>query len=125
MLVDCNLHNLFNLEIIFNKGNQLFALVDCEEFKKIRHLHIIFHFQYGDKFDLEKSDDNIKPEDAGRKYVTDVFNAFPDVSFTMEYRTYSISIKEAIYYQKKYQNVVFKFEIIQDRTYSAFSEHLK
>jgi hypothetical protein len=60
--------------------------VDCEEFKKIRHLHIIHASnRYSDEFDLEKSDDNIKPEDADRKYVTDVFNAFPDVSFTMGY----------------------------------------
>ncbi len=65
--------------------SQLSALVNCEEFKKIRHLHIILHVRYGDKIDLEKSDDNIKPEDADRKYMTDVFNAFPAVSFTLEY----------------------------------------
>ncbi len=53
--------------------------MDCEEFKKIRHLHIIVHDRYKSKIDLEKSDDTIKPEDADRKYVTDVFNAFPDV----------------------------------------------
>jgi hypothetical protein len=87
MLVDCNLHNLFNLEIKFDEENQLFALVECEEFKKIRHLHINIDIENEDEFDLEKSEDNIKPEDAGRKYVTDVFNAFPDVSFTMVYRT--------------------------------------
>ncbi len=56
--------------------------MDCEEFKKIRHLHIIITDRYG-KIDFEKSDDNIKPEDADRKYVTDVFNAFPAVSFTL------------------------------------------
>jgi hypothetical protein len=59
--------------------------VDCVEFKKIRHLHIIANVSYSDKFDLEKSDDNIGPEDADRKYVTDVFNAFPAVLFTMEF----------------------------------------
>jgi hypothetical protein len=84
MLVDCNLHNLRNLEIKIWKEDQLFALVDCEEFKKIRHLHIIITDIYG-KIVIEKSEDNIKPEDADRKYVTDVFNAFPAVSFTLEY----------------------------------------
>jgi hypothetical protein len=57
--------------------------VDCEEFKKIRRLHIIFNVSFLDEIDLEKIDDNIKLEDADRKYVTDVFNAFPAVSFTL------------------------------------------
>ena len=45
-------------------------------------------------------------EDEDRKYVTDVFNAFPDVSFTVNYYQ-EISIEKAISYHKKYQNVVF------------------
>ncbi len=69
--------------------------MDCEEFKKIRHLHIIITDKY-DKIDLEKSDVYIKPEDADRKYVTDVFNAFPAVSFTMEFYRYDKSIEKAI-----------------------------
>ncbi len=56
--------------------------MDCEEFKKIRHLHIIIVAGLNNPIHLEKFDDNIKPEDADRKYVTDVFSAFPDVSFT-------------------------------------------
>jgi hypothetical protein len=68
--------------------------VDCEEFKKIRHLHIIVLVDYDNEFDLEKSYDNIKPEDADIKYVTDVFNAFPDVSFT--YMDGKISCEKAI-----------------------------
>jgi hypothetical protein len=70
--------------------------LDCEEFKKIRHLHIIANLFDYDEFDLEKSVDKIKPEDAGRKYVTDVFNAFPAVSFTLEYILESISSEKAI-----------------------------
>jgi hypothetical protein len=41
--------------------------VDCEEFKKIRNLHIIEGGYYSSKNELEKSDNNIKPEDAERK----------------------------------------------------------
>ncbi len=93
---------------MIKRENQLFALVDCEEFKKIRHLHIIFHVSLSDKIYLEKSDDNIKPEDADRKYVGDVFNAFPAVSFTLKYFLRGISSEKAIQYHKKYQNVVFK-----------------
>ncbi len=48
MLVDCNLHNLFNLEIKIEKENKLFALVDCEEFKKIRHLQIFYDVENDD-----------------------------------------------------------------------------
>ncbi len=102
--------------------------MDCEEFKKIRHLHIICHFKGGSgnsDVDLEKSDDNIKPEDAGRKCVTDVFNAFPAVSFTMEYPAKAISSEKATLYHKKYQNVGFNFGITLNRSYSAFCEHLK
>jgi hypothetical protein len=58
--------------------------VDSEEFKKIRNLHIIIANYLFNEIDLEKSDDNIEPEDADRKNVTDVFNAFPAVSFRME-----------------------------------------
>jgi hypothetical protein len=58
--------------------DQLFALVDCEEFKMIRRPHIYCDFTFDD-YNLEKSDDNIEPEDAGRKYDLDVFKAFPDV----------------------------------------------
>jgi hypothetical protein len=58
--------------------SQLFALVDCDEFKMIRRPHIIFNTSI-DVADLEKSDDNNEPEDADIKYVTDVFKAFPDV----------------------------------------------
>ncbi len=58
--------------------------MDCEEFKKIRHLHILNH-DWPKSIHLKKSDDNINPEDADRKYVTDVFNAFPAVLFTMEF----------------------------------------
>ncbi len=47
MLVDCNLHNLRNLEINNMDRNKLFEFVDCEEFKKIRHLHIIVDGGYG------------------------------------------------------------------------------
>ncbi len=98
--------------------------MDCEEFKKIRHLHIIFDVSQSDKIDLEKCDDNIKPEDADRKYVTDVFNAFPAVLFTLEYNVW-LSSEKAIQYHKKYPNVVFIFPYIQNRTYSAFCEHLE
>ncbi len=101
--------------------DHLFALVDSEEFKKIRHLHIIVKGGY-DKIDLEKSDDNIKH--ANRKYLADVFNAFPDVSFTCDYRGKEISIEKAINYQMKYQNVVFKFCSIRNRTYSDFCKFL-
>ncbi len=33
-------------------------------------------------------------------------------------------MEEAINYQKKYQNVAFKFQGTLNRTYSAFCEHL-
>jgi hypothetical protein len=79
MLVNCNLHNLRNLEINLKGKNELFALVDCEEFMMIRNPHITFGTNYGDKIHLEKGNDNIKPEDADTKYVADVFKAFPDV----------------------------------------------
>ncbi len=103
--------------------SQLFALVNCEEFKKIGHLHIILDVSLGKNY-LEKSDDNIKPEDADRKYMTDVFNAFPAVSFTLEY-WYQLSSEKAIQYHTKYPNVVFKFDNSIKRTYSAFCEHLE
>ena len=86
--------------------------MDCEEFKKIRHLHIIVKGGY-DKIDLEKSDDNIKH--ANRKYLADVFNAFPDVSFTCDYRGKEISIEKAINYQKKYQTVIFIISMVRYR----------
>ncbi len=54
--------------------------------------------------------------------MTDVFKSFPDVSFTLQYRGEEISIEKVINYQKKYQNVVFKFDDTLNRTYSAFSE---
>jgi hypothetical protein len=82
MLVQCNLHNLRNLKIKIDNQSQLFALVDCDEFKMIRRPHIIIDTSDG-VFDLEKSDDNNEPEDADRKHVTDLFKAFPDVYFTM------------------------------------------
>jgi hypothetical protein len=97
--------------------------VDCEEFKKIRHLHIILNVGLS-KIYLEKSDDNIKPEDVDRKYMTDVFNAFPAVSFTLEYWN-PLSSEKAIQYHKKYPNAVFKFDNSINRTYSAFCEHLE
>jgi hypothetical protein len=78
MLVQCNLHNLRNLKIKIDGVSKLFALVDCDEFKMIRRPHIIFNTRI-DVTDLEKSDDNNEPEDADRKYVTDVFKAFPDL----------------------------------------------
>jgi hypothetical protein len=59
--------------------------VDCEEFKQIRHLHIFFDFGNDSVIRLEKSDYNIKPENPTRKYMKDVFNAFPAVSFTLKY----------------------------------------
>ncbi len=58
--------------------------MDCEEFKMIRHLHIII-VDIRNIINFEKSVDNVRPEDADRRYVTDVFSAFPDVSFTLEY----------------------------------------
>ncbi len=70
---------------MIRKENQLFALVDCEEFKKIRHLHIFFHVGFPKNIHFEKSVYSNKPEDADRKYVADVLNAFPAVSFTLEY----------------------------------------
>jgi hypothetical protein len=78
MLVFWSLHNIRNLEIYIKGIDQLFALVDCEEFKMIRHPHIYCLFDH-EYYNLEKSDDNIEPEDAGKKYVLDVFKAFPDV----------------------------------------------
>ncbi len=62
----------------------------------IRRPHIII-INYSDTNLLEKN-----------KKLTDVFNAFPDVSFTFETQE-SPSAEEVIYYHKKYQNVVFKF----------------
>ncbi len=103
--------------------SQLFALVECDEFKMIRRPHIIF-ITSNDVFDLEKSDDNNEPEDADRKYVTDVFKAFPDVYFTVEH-FHNISIEKAIPFQKKYQNVVFRFESYLNRDSKAFSRHLE
>ncbi len=98
--------------------------MDCEEFKKIRNLHIILYCY--NKIYLEKSDDNIKPEDADRKYVADVFNAFPAVSFTLEFDLgKKISSEKVIQYHKKYPNVVFKYSNALNRTYSAFCEHLE
>jgi hypothetical protein len=78
MLVNCNLHNLRSLEIKLKGLNILYGLVGCEEFKMIRRPRI-FIYAYDDKIDLEESDNNIKPEDADRKYLTDVFKALPDV----------------------------------------------
>ena len=43
----------------------------------IRHPHINLYGIH--VIELEKSDDNNEPEYAGRKYVTDAFNSFPDV----------------------------------------------
>ncbi len=70
--------------------------MDCEEFKQIRHLHIIIDDRNEDEIDLEKSGDNIKPEDADRKYMTEVFNAFPAVSFTLDYMLKAISSEKVI-----------------------------
>jgi hypothetical protein len=78
MLVHCNLHNLPNIQISINGINQLLAFVGCEEFKMIKRPHIIVN-EFVEKIQLEKSYDNIKPVDAGIKYVADVFEAFPDV----------------------------------------------
>jgi hypothetical protein len=50
-----------------------------EKFKMIRRPHIIIFDFSSDIKKLEKSDDINEPEDADRKYVTDVFKAFPDV----------------------------------------------
>ncbi len=72
MLVNCNLHNLSNL--VINKVNEigLFALVNCEEFKMIRRPQIII-------------DELLSYDDRTTKQLTDIFNAFPDVSFTLEH----------------------------------------
>ncbi len=78
MLVHWSLHKIRNLLITIYSGDQLFALVDCEEFKMIRRPHIYCDFLYSD-YNLEKSEDNIEPVNAERKYVLDVFKAFPDV----------------------------------------------
>ena len=122
MLVNCNLHNLRYLEIMTDDVYKIFSLVDCEEFKKIRHLHIIIN-DFPNEIHLEMSDVN---KDADIKYATDVFNAFPDVSFTVTL-SYGkkVSIEEVIKYINKYQNVVFNFRCIQNSSYSAFCEHLK
>jgi hypothetical protein len=101
MLVNYNLHNLRNLEIKIIQVDHLYSLVDCEEFKMIRHLHIII---YGWNYILKREDD-MKPSKI--KLLTDVFSAFPDVSFTFEYKSHDISIENAIKFQKKFQNVVF------------------
>ncbi len=45
----------------------------------IKRPRIVIRLNYRDKIDLEKSDDNMEPEDAEKKYVTDVFKEFPDV----------------------------------------------
>ncbi len=87
--------------------------MECEKFKMIRRPHIIIT-NFGDKIELEKSDDTNKPEDANRKNVTDVFKAFPDVQFTMIYNA-RISFKKALDIQKKYQNVNFDFVYIEEQ----------
>ncbi len=71
--------------------------------------HIIIRLVGRDKIVLEKSENNIEPEDADRKYVTDVFKAFPDVQFTLENIKTRISYEKAIDIQKKYQNVNFEY----------------
>jgi hypothetical protein len=93
MLVNYKLHNLRNL--VINLGDdKLFALVDCEEFKMIRRPHIIIKI--------------ISSFLEMRKRMTDVFNAFPDVLFTIE--THERPSSEEINNDhKKYQNVVFKY----------------
>ncbi len=85
-----------------------------EKFKMIRRPHIIIFDFSSDIKKLEKSDDINEPEDADRKYVTDVFKAFPDVQFTMTYG-FQISIKKALDFHKKYQNVNFNFREIEER----------
>jgi predicted TIM-barrel fold metal-dependent hydrolase len=72
---------------------------------------------------LEKIEDNILLEKAEGKYITDVFKAFPDVSFEVHWGR--ISFEKAIDIQKKYQNVFFDFFSIKDRTYEAFSRHFE
>jgi hypothetical protein len=39
--------------------------------------------------------------------VSDVLNAFPDISFTLQYSGREEPLEKAIYFQKKYQNVAF------------------
>ncbi len=79
ILVRDNLHNLPKLEIKIYKYNQLFDLVDCEEFKMISRPHIIIYPSTGNSIPLRLSDDNVELRDANRKNVSDVFKAFPDV----------------------------------------------
>ncbi len=125
MLVQCNLHNLRNLKITIYDVSELFSLVDCDEFMMIRRPHIIIDSSSNYSFDLEKSDDNNGPVIADRKYVTDVFKAFPDVYFTIKYPG-KISTEKAIHIQKKYQNVEFKFiNISVFRDSKVFSRHLE
>ncbi len=123
MLVDCKLHNLCNIEINI-QVNKLFDLVECEEFKMIRCPHIIIQ-ELSDENDLENSDDNIEPRDANRKYIGDVFKAFPDVQFTIYSIRCKISSEKAINFHKKYQNVIFDFNEIYDGPLEAFSRHLE
>jgi hypothetical protein len=101
--------------------------VDCKEFEKIRHLKINLNFAGNFiKFGLQKRKDNIKYEDADRKwYVTDVFNAFPDVSFTLEYDKTRYTMEENIDIAKNYHNVVFKYQGIINRRYSAFKRFVR
>jgi hypothetical protein len=79
ILVRDNLHNLPKLEITIYRYNQLFDLVDCEEFKMISRPHIIIYPIGGNSIPLRLSDDNIELRYGDRKNVSDVFKAFPDV----------------------------------------------